>query len=1195
MSEILERYVDRGKFGSDTEFIIENLKRVEDYYDRLSNVRINIKGAEGLKATTLAVEEGVKANAMLTESVKAVERVVKDRFATEAKLATLQVHGGKVTNDYTIATTKNKVAISELTKEMRIQAQVDLAQSGSIQKAVALRAKMYFEQTRLNLATKEGAERSEVLKGRIDSLNNFIKKNSDQLTQQKINVGNYQGSAKIIVDSLEKEIQKLKELEKQRVNVANAGGQFKPGGGKANVVAGFGGNRDSGAISNLGSDANASTVEIKKLDDEIAKSRTIVEGFQRITSQPTFLNVAAKVGDANQEIKFFTKALIDLERQGQGNSQAAIDLRKHLAELTDQVGDAKAEIKALSSDTRQFDLFAGAVTFAADAMQLYAGAAALAGQSEEDTAEATKNLVAIQSVANGVKGIANELTTRGTAANKLFAFVQSQVAVATDSTAKAFTRMKAALIGIGIGVLLVAIGYLVTHFKELKEALGLTSKGQDQLNESLEDYRKGAADAIVKTEKVKIAFDQARDGVISKKEALFIYNKELGDAMGNATSLAEAEQKYNAQVGDYIQAMALRAQANSLFAKSGEALAAGIVAQTENQVSFLGNLKAGLLQTVGFAGGAQAVLFNEQRKGVEAAKRNAKELGDVLAEEGKLLLNNAEKLDKKSGNKTSGSGFAEEEAKNQKAANDKAKKLLEDKLKNQLDLEKRNAAAVTAIMLETENERIKSAQRILDNDNSSFADQLRAIEQISTAKKNINAINFANEIKEEKEVSDAKIIIKSKTDKEIEAIAIASSNRINDINQETLKAQFDAQKENSEKVKAQIEKDNELKMQALDDDFNIRRSKDQQAYDQEVTLLNNKFTNGTISQKKYNDEIERLQIEFQIKSLAREIKYQKALLELSSLTGPEKADALSKIAQLERELSDLNVQHILDNEGKKRGAILETLDKVKNTANSVFGLIDGLLNANLIKQKNQIKEQELAAEKKAADELTAVQLSGDSEEKKAARVILINARLETQKRQFTEREKQAELQKARFDKAKAIFDIILNTATAVIKVFPNPLLMGLAAGLGAAQLAIAIGTPIPKFFKGKDKNNKYEGWGTMNEIRPEIIEHADGTIEMPVGQNILKYIQRDDIIHTDANDFMTRRAVKDVQMSLNGGSVANPNYTSLFLSALNKQQKTLDKIANKEELHLNGSAAGVQAMWKHANTWVKWIDQQTTF
>ena len=179
-----------------------------------------------------------------------------------------------------------------------------------------------------------------------------------------------------------------------------------------------------------------------------------------------------------------------MERQGLGNSEVAVKLRAHLAELTDQIGDAKEEIKALSSDTRGFDLFAGSVSFAADSMQTFAGAAVLAGQSEEDVNESLKSLVAIQSVANGVKGIANELTTRGTAANKVYAFSQQQLAIMMDASATSAQRFKAALITTGFGALIVALGYLVANFDKVKDALsGLTTaqKTAIEVNEKAVD------------------------------------------------------------------------------------------------------------------------------------------------------------------------------------------------------------------------------------------------------------------------------------------------------------------------------------------------------------------------------------------------------------------------------------------------------------------------------------------------------------------------------------------------------------------------------------------------------------------------------------------------------------------------------------------------------------------------------------
>jgi hypothetical protein len=143
----------------------------------------------------------------------------------------------------------------------------------------------------------------------------------------------------------------------------------------------------------------------------------------------------------------------------------------------------------------------------------------LAGASEEDAAEATKTLVAVQSVANGVKGIANELTTRGTAANKLFAFTQNQIALATNASASSFTRFKAALAATGVGLLVIGIGLLVANFDKLKRALGFASEAQDAYNETLQDYREAAKGAIENVAKVGVAFQQAKDGVISKDEA----------------------------------------------------------------------------------------------------------------------------------------------------------------------------------------------------------------------------------------------------------------------------------------------------------------------------------------------------------------------------------------------------------------------------------------------------------------------------------------------------------------------------------------------------------------------------------------------------------------------------------------------------------------------------------------------------
>ena len=165
------------------------------------------------------------------------------------------------------------------------------AETGSIEKARAAVKILNAERNKLNLYTEEGRARQEKLNAQIDKYNEFIKKNVDALSQQKINVGNYLGSAKIIVDALEKEKKKLEELIKAReklVNVQNAGSTFKP-----TVVEGFAGGQPTASAGGGGAikiNTAESVKQLQVLDKQITETRTVVEGFSRVTGQPQFLS-----------------------------------------------------------------------------------------------------------------------------------------------------------------------------------------------------------------------------------------------------------------------------------------------------------------------------------------------------------------------------------------------------------------------------------------------------------------------------------------------------------------------------------------------------------------------------------------------------------------------------------------------------------------------------------------------------------------------------------------------------------------------------------------------------------------------------------------------------------------------------------------------------------------------------------------
>ncbi len=85
-------------------------------------------------------------------------------------------------------------------------------------------------------------------------------------------------------------------------------------------------------------------------------------------------------------------------------------------------------------------------------------------------------------------------------------------------------------------------------------------------------------------------------------------------------------------------------------------------------------------------------------------------------------------------------------------------------------------------------------------------------------------------------------------------------------------------------------------------------------------------------------------------------------------------------------------------------------------------------------------------------------------------------------------EKKIRRAQAERDKRIAIFQALVNTAAAVAKALPNLVLAGIAAAIGAAQVAAIASRPLPRFAKG----TKYapEGEGIVAEDRPEIVESA---------------------------------------------------------------------------------------------------------
>jgi len=952
-----------------------------------------------------------------------------------------------------------KLLNSELVRFTNSQIKDSQTTVGSINQAKAAVALLIKERDDLNITTEEGTRLQEKYNEQIDKLNAFIEKNVDALSQRKINVGNYQGSAKIIVDA-------LKDVEKEIANLQQKQAQMA----KWPTVAGFQTSKQREELNQVNAQLDIATQKFTALSN--------------ITSNPQFLNVAGKVGDTNKELKFFTQRLNELEDAGLKNSDVYKEIQQRLAELTDQIGDTRAEIKALSSDTRSFDLFAGSVTFAADAFQTAAGAAALFGASQEDVAKVTQTLIAVQSVANGVKGIANELSTKGTAANKAYNYVIEQGSIIFGRGATAAQRFSAALKFTGIGLAITGITMLISKISSMSDETKAAEKAQQDFADAINEVNNALQKQI---DLIDPGYSQSLNTL---KDQLNFAEKSGASQLSILAlkkKVAEEEKK--------IIDEQVKAQENLLIGNTNIQLKnkKGIDALIEGQNYYLQNVRT----------------FNERIISLEKERALAAQEGNASLQERiekdievqKKWLSSTEStynaitnlIKKFNSNQAS---FSDLDAEAAKMAKERAAARAKE-LKDQSDA--RIKALLEIFKIENQ-ESADYVKQIVDNEKVSFEMRLTALKVYA----DIRTAGITRMYEDE-----AKLGKKSN-----EEIRLLNAQKLRDINQ-------------------------------LNDEI-IRISKE-------------------VETSRYGTSEERQQ-----EQLDSETRFKNKLDELADGLTKKFEEQQKERTRIAKEESD-----------KQKEIEKQKAEYIKQIISETTALAFTLFTANIERQKNAVQEQIDALDKQKEKDIEVVNQTVINRKDAADQIAIIEARAQAQKDQLQRRQRELDIQKAKFDKAKAIADIIQGTAVNIIKAIGtgNAGLIALAASLGAVQLATVIAQPIPKYKHGKNKSDLYEGPAIVDDGGvPEAIIRENGNVEIGGNKPRLTYLNSKDIVHPDANKWLAslhNRNEQIMRQSLKGSTVQVFDTTELECK-MDVQTQLLQAIKNKKEIHFEKPGAAAE-------------------
>jgi hypothetical protein len=264
----------------------------------------------------------------------------------------------------------------------------------------------------------------------------------------------------------------------------------------------------------------------------------------------------------------------------------------------------------------------------------------------------------------GAMGILNNLT--GGLAQQ---FKDSYEAISLSS--KGLSGFKKAMVATGIGAFVILVGALVANWDKVKDALSGASEESKAYKEAQDDIVSAVSKVQKSITKMDNVFEQAKNGTISKDEALKQYNESLGESVGYATSLSEAEGLLVSNAAIVIETTKLKAQAEVLYAKAAEARAKVIAGDESLDPSFWQKIKINIAGVGGVA--SQAIAKNlEYAKNVNESINTAKKLESSAADIQTKISKLQEGLKKGSLS-----------PKDIKSSNDKIKNLEDERLKQE--------------------------------------------------------------------------------------------------------------------------------------------------------------------------------------------------------------------------------------------------------------------------------------------------------------------------------------------------------------------------------------------------------------------------------------------------------------------------------------------------------------------------------
>lgn len=306
--------------------------------------------------------------------------------------------------------------------------------------------------------------------------------------------------------------------------------------------------------------------------------------------------------------------------------------------------------------------------------------------------------------------------------------------------------------------------------------------------------------------------------------------------------------------------------------------------------------------------------------------------------------------------------------------------------------------------------------------------------------------------------------------------------------------------------------------------------------------------------KNYQREKQRIIDEANKLSIQHEIEYlqnKKRLAEGNDPTGASSAIIDAQIQAAKLKLNDIDFANFKTTEEKKKALReqmkAEELDLAKETEKAISSIIEG----GYERQLNQVQKEIDANNKAKEEKINAIKTSSlSNQEAVAAEQRAIQEAAQTNEA-LQRKQRDIKIREAKFDRAKAVFDVVTSTIQAVAKdllqatiLASNPLTLPLAGmataqaeiagGIGLTQSVAILAKPIPTYYKSTKHLPDGHPGGPMivGELGSELITTPDGKQSLSPDKPTLMYAPKGTEVltaketHDKFNDVLLRNVFR---------------------------------------------------------------------